>query len=85
MVAMALALVFIEPAFAAISWDIYLKSFFWVFIRALQGVGVAVITVAFMFSGYQIAFGGKSITSLIPIIIGAIVIGGAAALAGTLI
>jgi type IV secretion system protein VirB2 len=85
MVVMALALVFIEPAFAALTWDIQLRFFLYIFTASLQFISVAVITVAFMFSGYQIAFGGKSITSLIPIIIGAIVIGGAAALAGTLI
>lgn len=82
MFAMMLSLIFIEPSFA---WDDTLKTFVTTFSTALKGVAVVIITVAFMFAGYQIAFGGKSISSLMPIIIGSIVIGGAAGLAGTLI
>jgi type IV secretion system protein VirB2 len=82
MFAMMLSLMFVEPSFA---WEVTLKTFVTNFSTALKGVAAVVITVAFMFAGYQIAFGGKSISSLMPIIIGAIVIGGASALAASLI
>jgi type IV secretion system protein VirB2 len=82
MFAMMLSLIFIEPSFA---WGDVVDDFAGKVIAGLKIFGVSVITIAFMFAGYQIAFGGKSITSLMPIIIGALVVGTAALLAGLLI
>ncbi len=82
---LVLCLLLIEPSFATTAWDDKLKTFLTAFKDTLIGVGGAVITIAIIFVGYQIAFGGKTISSLMPIIIGAIVIGGAAAFAGLLL
>jgi type IV secretion system protein VirB2 len=83
MFAMMLSLMFVEPSFA--SWDTAVTNFAGKISDGLKAFGAAVITIAFMFAGFQIAFGGKSIASLMPIVIGALVIGGAASLAGLLI
>ncbi len=48
----------------------------------LRVVSVAVVTVAIIFAGFQIAFAHKRISDVAPILIGGLLIGGAAALAG---
>ena len=45
-------------------------------------ISVTVVTIAFVFAGYQIAFNHKRITDVAPVLVGAIVIGAAAQLAG---
>lgn len=47
----------------------------------LQYVSVAVVTIAIIFSGYQIAFANKRITDVAPIFIGGLIIGGAGQIA----
>ena len=49
---------------------------------ALVPISVTVVTIAFVFAGYQIAFNHKRITDVAPVLVGAIVIGAAAQLAG---
>ena len=49
---------------------------------ALVPISVTVVTIAFIFAGYQIAFNHKRITDVAPVLVGAIVIGAAAQLAG---
>jgi type IV secretion system protein VirB2 len=83
MFAMMLSLMFVEPSFA--EWQETVNTFALNISSGLKAFGVTVITVAFMFAGYQIAFGGKSIGSLMPIIIGGLVIGTASLLANVLI
>lgn len=48
-------------------------------------LGIVVVTIAFMFVGYQVAFGGKRIADMFPVIIGAVVIGAAAQFAAFII
>lgn len=50
-------------------------------ISALKYVSLAVVTIAFIFAGYQIAFNHKRIADVAPVLVGAIVIGAAAQLA----
>jgi type IV secretion system protein VirB2 len=84
MFAMMLSLMFVEPSFAT-EWSQAVTDFAENISDGLKLFGAAVITIAFMFAGFQIAFGGKNISALMPIVIGALVIGGAASLAGLLI
>ena len=50
----------------------------------VKGLSVVIVTIAFLFAGYQIAFGGKHFRDVMPIVIGAIIIGAAAQLATSL-
>ncbi len=56
-------------------------GFFDQIIKALKPISIAIVTIAFIFAGYQIAFNHKRIIDVAPILIGAIVIGAAAQLA----
>lgn len=47
----------------------------------LNVISVVVVTIAIVFSGYQIAFAHKRITEVAPILIGAILIGAASQIA----
>lgn len=49
--------------------------------RILGPLSVLVVTIAFIFAGYQIAFNHKRIGDVAPVLIGAIVIGASAQLA----
>ena len=49
---------------------------------ALVPISVTVVTIAFIFAGCQLAFNHKRITDVAPVLVGAIVIGAAAQLAG---
>lgn len=49
--------------------------------RILGPISVLVVTIAFVFAGYQIAFNHKRIADVAPVLIGAIIIGAAAQLA----
>lgn len=49
---------------------------------ALVPISVTVVTIAFVFAGYQIAFNHKRVSDVSPVLVGAVVIGAAAQLAG---
>lgn len=49
--------------------------------KALTPISVLVVTIAFIFAGYQIAFNHKRISDVAPVVIGAIIIGAATQLA----
>lgn len=48
----------------------------------LNAVSIVVVTIAIIFSGYQIAFAHKRISDVAPVMIGAILIGAASQIAG---
>jgi len=48
----------------------------------LNAVSIVVVTIAIIFSGYQIAFAHKRIADVAPVMIGAILIGAASQIAG---
>ena len=50
--------------------------------KALGPISILIVTIAFIFAGYQIAFNHKRIGDVAPVLIGAIVIGAATQLAG---
>jgi len=50
-------------------------------LNLLNAASIVVVTIAVIFSGYQIAFAHKRITDVAPIMIGAILIGGASQIA----
>jgi len=52
---------------------------------ALNAISIMVVTIAIIFSGYQIAFAHKRIAEVAPIFIGAILIGAAGQLANMLL
>ncbi len=56
--------------------------FFQNFETLLKAVSVLVVTVAIVFAGYQIAFAHKRLSDVAPVLIGGLLIGGAAAIAG---
>jgi type IV secretion system protein VirB2 len=47
----------------------------------LKAISIAVVTIAVIFSGYQIAFAHKRITEVAPVLIGAVLIGAAGEIA----
>jgi type IV secretion system protein VirB2 len=47
----------------------------------LSAISIAVVTIAVIFSGYQIAFAHKRITEVAPVLIGAVLIGAAGEIA----
>jgi type IV secretion system protein VirB2 len=53
-------------------------------VEILQAIGVAVFTIAIMFAGYRIIFQGARFADVSNIIIGGILVGGAAVFAGWL-
>lgn len=57
-------------------------KFFKNFEVLLKAVSVLVVTVAIVFAGYQIAFAHKRLSDVAPVLIGGLLIGGAAAIAG---
>ena len=57
------------------------SGFFTKIIAALKPISLAIVTIAFIFAGYQIAFNHKRVIDVAPILVGAIVIGAAAQLA----
>lgn len=84
MVAVAMGLLFVtQPAMAAGLDDI--KGFLTEVHTALKGVGVIVVTIAFVIAGYKIIFGGQTVREVAPIVIGGLVIGAASYLAGLII
>lgn len=57
-------------------------GFFKNFETILKVVSVTVVTIAVVFAGYQIAFAHKRLSDVAPILIGGLLIGGAATIAG---
>ncbi len=51
----------------------------------LNAASIVVVTVAIVFAGYQIAFNNKRISEVAPVLIGGVLIGGAAQLANMLV
>ncbi len=58
------------------------QLFFRNFETILKVVSVSIVTIAIVFAGYQIAFAHKRLSDVAPILIGGLLIGGAAAIAG---
>ena len=54
------------------------KGFFDDINSILTAISVTVVTIAFIFAGYQIAFNHKRVTDVMPVILGGVVIGAAA-------
>lgn len=50
-------------------------------VRLLGAISIGVVTVAIIFAGYQIAFAHKRLSDVAPILIGGLLIGGAATIA----
>jgi type IV secretion system protein VirB2 len=72
-----------EPAFAAGGrGDI--SSFLNTIATVLTSVGVITITIAIMWAGYKIAFGGATFREMGPVLIGGALVGSAAWIAGQL-
>ncbi len=61
------------------------NSFFSNIETILNVASVAVVTIAVIIAGYQIAFAHKRISDVAPILIGALIIGAAAQIAGWLV
>jgi type IV secretion system protein VirB2 len=57
-------------------------TFFKNFEKILKAASVIIVTIAIVFAGYQIAFAHKRLSDVAPILIGGLLIGGAAAIAG---
>jgi type IV secretion system protein VirB2 len=51
----------------------------------LKAISIAVVTIAVIFSGYQIAFAHKRISEVAPVLIGAVLIGAAGEIASMFI
>lgn len=47
----------------------------------LKTLSITIVAIAFVFAGYQIAFGGKRFADVMPVVVGAIIIGAATQLA----
>jgi type IV secretion system protein VirB2 len=58
------------------------QKFFLNFETILKAASVTIVTIAIVFAGYQIAFAHKRLSDVAPILIGGLLIGGAAAIAG---
>lgn len=83
---MALVLMLMEPAFAqAGGVETRADAFIGQVISILQKISIGVVTVAIMFCGYSIAWGGKTVRDMAPVFIGGVVIGAAGYIASMLI
>lgn len=58
------------------------SDFFTNFETILRVASISIVTIAVVFAGYQIAFAHKRISDVAPILIGGLLIGGAATVAG---
>lgn len=56
-------------------------AFFTNFETILKAASVIIVTIAIVFAGYQIAFAHKRLSDVAPILVGGLLIGGAAAIA----
>ncbi len=57
-------------------------GFFASFETILRVASVSIVTIAVVFAGYQIAFAHKRLSDVAPVLIGGLLIGGAATIAG---
>lgn len=57
-------------------------GFFANFETILRVASVSIVTIAVVFAGYQIAFAHKRLSDVAPVLIGGLLIGGAAAISG---
>ena len=73
-----------EPAFAAGGTG-NISSFFESIKTILTSVAVVVVTIAVMWAGYKMLFGGSSIREVGPVVLGAVVIGSSAWIASQLV
>jgi type IV secretion system protein VirB2 len=62
-----------------------IKSFFNTINGILGIISLAVVTIAIVFAGYQIAFAHKRFSDVAPVLIGGLMVGGAAAIASMLV
>jgi type IV secretion system protein VirB2 len=62
-----------------------IKSFFETINGILAIISLAVVTIAIVFAGYQIAFAHKRFSDVAPVLIGGMMVGGAAAIASMLV
>ena len=51
----------------------------------LQNMGLAIVTIAIMWAGYKIVFSGAAIRDIVHVLIGAVLVGAAASIAGMLL
>ena len=77
------AFLMVEPAFAAGGTN-GINSFLDTIASILTSVGVITITIAIMWAGYKIAFGGATFREMGPVLIGGALVGSAAWIAGQL-
>ena len=79
----ALTLLFVCPSAMAQAEDAgdKVSGFLKTVKKALGPISILVVTIAFIFAGYQIAFNHKRISDVAPVLIGAIIIGAATQLA----
>jgi type IV secretion system protein VirB2 len=57
-------------------------GFFSKFETILRVASISIVTIAIVFAGYQIAFAHKRLSDVAPILVGGLLIGGAATIAG---
>ncbi|WP_079365693.1 MULTISPECIES: TrbC/VirB2 family protein [Hydrogenophaga] len=57
------------------------QTFFGRVVTILRAASVAIVTIAIVFAGYQIAFAHKRLSDVAPVLVGGLLIGGATALA----
>ncbi|MBT9552229.1 MAG: TrbC/VirB2 family protein [Hydrogenophaga sp.] len=57
-------------------------GFFSNFETILRVASISIVTIAIVFAGYQIAFAHKRLSDVAPILVGGLLIGGAATIAG---
>ena len=62
-----------------------ITKFFTNIVGLLKLASIAVVTIAIIFAGYQIAFANKRISDVAPILVGGVLIGAAAQIAAMLI
>jgi type IV secretion system protein VirB2 len=65
--------------------DTKVTSFFTNIQTLLTIASISIVTIAIIFAGYQIAFANKRITDVLPILVGGLLIGAAAQIAGMLL
>ncbi|MDI3511708.1 MAG: type secretion system protein VirB2 [Betaproteobacteria bacterium] len=58
------------------------SGFFANFETILRVASVSIVTIAVVFAGYQIAFAHKRLSDVAPVLVGGLLIGGAATIAG---
>lgn len=70
----------VDPGFVGACKNV--TGFFENFETILKVASISIVTIAIVFAGYQIAFAHKRLSDVAPILIGGLLIGGAATIAG---